>query len=302
MRNRSNIVCRLAALLLCLVVPAVAPADDEDRAAFLLGELRKNRERLVSGEFEAEVKSRQLVGATSREARSRVIFAESVALLRHDESYVIRSVGGEDSSQDVRFVFTPEKSLHASLGEFPSVTVRAPDAPVFGYATPFDVRALGLVSEIELREGFRSGNRYARTFESVFSTFRDMYHAEEVAVQEDGSERIRFRLKRDNRIVKWLWIDPLQGYSAVRHEMNFGHYKPHRVEVETQWSQFDGVWIPVKCEMVGHTRDTRMTIALEWKQINQPVDPQVFAMEALASMAPGTGRVRVAPPDSRVTR
>jgi hypothetical protein len=272
---------RLAALLLCVFVPAVVSADDEERAAFLMGEMRKSRQRLVSGEFEAEVKYRRLVGATSREAQCRVLFADSVALLRHEESYVMRSAGEGELSQDVRFVFTPEKSLHATLGECPTVAIREPDAAVFGDAVPFDVRTIGLVSEFELREGFRGGSRYARTFESVFASFRDNYEVDEVAVQEDGTERIRFRLKRDNRIVKWLWIDPRQGYSPVRHEMNYGHYKPHRVEVQTQWSQLDGVWVPIKCEMVGHTHDTRMTIALDWKQVNQPVDPHVFTLEGL---------------------
>src|SRR5690606_32328251 len=150
-------------------------ADDQERAAFLLDQMQKNRERLVSGEFEAEVKYRRLVGATSREARCRVIFADSVALLRHEESYVFRSRYDEtrDSSHDVRFVFTPEKSLHASLGDYPTIAVREADAAVFGDAMPFDVRTLGLVSEFELHQGFRDGSRYARTFESVYASFRD---------------------------------------------------------------------------------------------------------------------------------
>jgi hypothetical protein len=93
MCNRAKVIGSVvvALLLSCVTVPAVAAADDDERAEFLLGELRKNRERLVSGEFEAEVKYRRLVGATSREARSRVIFAESVSLLRHEESYVFQT-------------------------------------------------------------------------------------------------------------------------------------------------------------------------------------------------------------------
>lgn len=192
------------------------------------------------------------------------------------------NTGQETRAQiERRYLRTPQKTATWATGQ----RGRAGDnLPPIGRPELFDVRTLGLRDWVGRRGDL----------DDTLTTLTNSQSTK--AVDASNPERLGISLltaARGGRAVELrVWVSPLQDFSATRTEClsRSGPEEPWILsrESDTTWRQIRGTWVPVRHEWSLYSSPQRrkfLRFKLAWESVNEPVDPELFAIESLRHAA-----------------
>ncbi|GIW98155.1 MAG: hypothetical protein KatS3mg111_1488 [Pirellulaceae bacterium] len=173
-------------------------------------------------------------------------------------------------------------------GTIRSVTKLSPRRLVRDGGWVMDFRLLGLASQpTEFERNWT--NDYAG-MKRRFLNGIDYRVVDEADLKKVSFNDNRFKENPSYSSTEWtLWIDPAKGYVNVKTRAVSLPVPPVeetpklRYTAEMQWQQIKGYWVPVAMqeESAPGFPLWRFQCTLEWKRVNEPIDPGLFEVEDL---------------------
>jgi hypothetical protein len=290
----------IAHVLLCIAASCalgeVAPDDaepDQEAAAtidFCLSSILAERQQLRSGEFvvsgtksgkypakpEYDFSGRVLIYCAFDGKRIRIDNLEpgmvAVPLTKPQQN-----VPGRIERMYIR---TPERSVTWNhKGGRNDIAISGPQS-MFGSFLFFDVRGLGLMNWRELTD--HRGSKV----ETTVATIQRGAGAATVDTSDPKYLQLVFLAPLGSGIEELrYWLRPDQAFAPARLEKRTCQRNPPdeswqiNERAETVWEQIDGVWLPVKLEMMRTQKDAAENLAwtIRWRSVNQKIDNAQFA-------------------------
>lgn len=143
----------------------------------------------------------------------------------------------------------------------------------------FDPRALGMYTEISFRG--------AMPLNEMFSGYLKRPPSEvDIVASDQDLVRISISSETKRRVHQIeYWIAPKEGFSVRKIERRERQKASPEVQWNVierntaEWSQIDGVWVPITCHMVnfnGATIINELTCEIQWNAINEPLKDSLF--------------------------
>jgi hypothetical protein len=214
--------------------------------------------------------------------------ADRMRFDRHDDE-LLREKGQVTVLDGVwrRYINAPELSVWWRGNQRFAVVAPQNATPPQGI-TPFDVRLLGMMSNVSL-------NRASRDFGQVFQ-----YYAERTGVTIDHEREeivclcwvepappVQSRTR--------IWFDAEADYSPIRYELSYSRSietpfewgEPHH-SVGVTWKRTNAVVVPVSYRAMDRSPKwiQRTLMLLEWTAVNAPLDDKIFTLDGF-DLPPG---------------
>ncbi len=184
------------------------------------------------------------------------------------EDWVSYEIGGG-------VVNTPEYTLFRSCGA--TKIDRLPPGTAGKTAVrEMDVRTFGLSDWHTFVTGV--------PLDKCVDAFEGIYGGPSVESEGNGISRFRFNLV-EGELMWEMWVDELRGMTpirTVRTELTDGHWESSRSEVT--WEPMGGTWVPKTFMIRSDYRagsTTELALTLDWKSVNEPIDPKRFTAAGL---------------------
>lgn len=183
---------------------------------------------------------------------------------------------------DEKFFRTVERSGYWFAGN-DTISLVSAATPPMGSVKPFDIRAVGLYSWLDMEQGTPVKQMVQSLLEGQNETV--------VESLPDGVKLLKMYVPNAREPLSnetKLWIDTHNGFTAKRLELSSrtredGEWKVNGV-YETTWQQREDVWVPIEWTM--NTRSANRDLEVEfrasiaWESVNQLVDGKLFTYQA----------------------
>jgi len=139
-------------------------------------------------------------------------------------------------------------------------------------ATPFDVRCLGLVFDLDTNVNYLEQCRSISEAKVV-----------EITQEAKGICRILWEMDQPGTFVS-AWFDQQQGYSPIRVEVRVGNLadlpSTPLQRAETTWTNISGVWVPgaflSEFFTLNGELESKTELGFEWESVNERVPEKLF--------------------------
>jgi hypothetical protein len=273
----------LPVFFLAGVWPGIVTAIQADPLAqYLLHGIEASRSGLVSGHYVADV-TREWIGDSQSSSgndpvrtvpqnyqyRIRVAFDYSTQTFRVDREHPDFERTDFSVGKNVgQYIRTPSKMITLQPTDS-TIAIHGIHKPTPNWVSDFDVRALGM--------GFYGDLIAGKSWDWIWGHIRSC-QPEKTNKLDNGLNELT--LVSNSSPANWrrFIIDEKRGFWPL--EM-----KNERHSSQLELKEVDGVWVPVTCVAIGD--QFRLTIRLDWKTVNRPLDERLFDYHSFASM-PGT--------------
>ncbi len=302
---------------LCLLSQSgsLATADDSvaEKCRFLAAGMRAEREKLRSGQVEMRGEHSHL----SREfpnfrvpVRFRYDFDHTSRRYRHEtRDYIPYDMNASDAgyladekaNRDLPHGVTA-KGIQWYFREVGGTTVHTPEYSLFKmcHARHVDRLPPGTPGILRIREmdvrvfGMTDWMLFAmrEPFDSLINCFENVYSGPSIESDEHGVSHISF--KPGGVVLLEIWVDELHGMTPirlVRTELLQNNRVSSRSDVT--WESKGGTWVPTSFMIrtdAGSESTEELALTLEWKTVNEPLDPKIFTA---AGVAEGDNKIRL---------
>jgi|GEM_PF-4404931 len=285
-------------------IPAQKPAEDKTGAQAellksLMQGMQQQRALLQSGEFKADASvtfspdkdpTNQNEDAVRVFMKADCFFAAGFKQFRFDQD--VKQIAPHPHEKDglrtltfqSKYVKTPKYSIHTE-GDNTSVRINAPEYKPYGYFSPFDIRAIGLINDSELLRGMsRSGSRWF--LPGVLERYQ-AYTLQNITRLNAGIYQVTWLFGKSNQFKLVLSIDKRHGFTPTQYTVYRKRGTPRTFEkaafldIEVTWNEIENVWVPVALKTEGQSHQRRLEMKFKWLKVNQPVAETVFTVDGM---------------------